>query len=278
MFEEKRKFIYSITCAAIFIIMEIAALGMLQKHGELQDIWISRFSNRTKALLWGEDEKLKSYFSLRRQNDALAEENFLLQQEITRLSGKAIDSDLSSFENSFEGFDCIPAVIVKMSSNSQHNYIILNKGSEDGVRPQSGIITRQGVIGVIDAVDEHYSYGLSFLNNLSSVSVRIGESGPVGPLSWAGGNSRKALLKEIPLHSEFSQGDTVITSGYSSIFPPDIPLGVIQSSKVSDGTSYEIEISLFEDFSALRYVTIVTNAGKDEIIRLEELEEQEDEQ
>jgi rod shape-determining protein MreC len=89
-------------------------------------------------------------------------------------------------------------------------------------------------------------------------------------MSWDGRSSNKALLKEVPHHISHAPGDTVYTSGYSSIFPPDIPLGTTGEAKIVNGATYDIEISLFEDFGALRYVTIVENLGKDEIKRLED--------
>jgi rod shape-determining protein MreC len=103
-----------------------------------------------------------------------------------------------------------------------------------------------------------------------SISARIGREGSVGPLTWNGRSSSGAILSEIPHHMEFEVGDTVYTSGYSSIFPPDIPLGVIGKSKIVNGATYEIDVTLFEDYGALRYVMIVGHLGKEEIKKLEE--------
>ena len=103
-----------------------------------------------------------------------------------------------------------------------------------------------------------------------SVSARIGRSGSVGPMEWDGRSRNKAVLKEIPHHIEFHEGDTVYTSGYSSIFPPDIPLGLTGQTRIVNGATYEIEITLLEDFGALRHVTIVDNTGREEMNRLEE--------
>ena len=147
--------------------------------------------------------------------------------------------------------------------------MIINKGSKDGVTNGSGVITGKGAIGFIDAVSENYSYAISFKNHAMNISARLGKEGAVGPLSWDGKSSSGAILKEIPHHVEFAPGDTVYTSGFSSIFPPDIPLGVTGASKIVNGATYEIDITLFENFGALRYVTIVENLGKDEIKKLE---------
>ena len=170
-------------------------------------------------------------------------------------------------------FKYMPATIIKKSRNKQHNFFILDQGSEDGVEEGAGVITDNGVIGIIDAVSKHYSYAISFQNTDFNLSARLGKDGPVGPLNWSGKKSKEAYLKEIPLQNKFEKGDTVYTSGYSSIFPAGIPLGTTGESKVVNGSTYKIEITLLDDPGAVRYVTLVNCIGTREI---EELEKSQD--
>jgi rod shape-determining protein MreC len=264
---------------ALFVLMETAALMMLSHSGPLQNIWLSRVSYSVRGWIWGASESVGGYFTLASQNRELAQENFELQQELRRykdiLSTVRQDSLTANLGFSRD-FEYVSATIRKVSRNRQHNYIILNKGSEDGIKPQSGIITSKGVIGIIDAVDRHYSYGISFMNAGMSVSARIGSSGAVGPMTWDGISTNRAILKEIPLQNKFSPGDTVWTSGYSSIFPADIPLGVTGSSRIVNGAVNEIDVILFQDFSSLRYVTVVQTVDDDELLFLERLETADD--
>ena len=146
-----------------------------------------------------------------------------------------------------------------------HNYLILSKGFEDGVSEKSGIITREGVIGIVDAVSAHYSYAFSFQNKDISISARLGEEGGTGLLVWDGRSSRGAILKEIPLQYKYHRGDTVYTSGHSLMFPPDIPLGLAGEARVINGATNEIKVHLFQDFTAIRYVTVVHNTAFDEV-------------
>ena len=271
----ERKIFPFVLHAAIFILLEIAALNMLRNNSELQGLWVSRMSHGFMARVWGGSENLRHYFSLNKENERLANENAVLNQQLKEYRDRedqAYSDSLTAEFKAWGDFVYAPATIVKISRNKQHNYFIINKGAEDGVRPQSGIITGRGVVGIIDAVDKHYAYGLSFMNSEVSVSSRIGREGAVGPLSWDGVSVDKALLKEIPLQFKFSPGDTVWTSGYSAIFPPDIPLGVTGDSRVVNGAVNEIEVHLFENFTALRFVTVVENIGRDEILSLENLE------
>ena len=126
-----------------------------------------------------------------------------------------------------------------------------------------------GVVGIVDAVSRNYSYGRSFRNSDMVISARIGLTGTVGALSWDGIHSNGAVLREIPLHIRLNEGDTVYTSGFSSLFPPDIPLGTTGEYVVENGATYEVKIRLFEDFSSVRYVTVVSNTDREEITELE---------
>lgn len=268
----KGNFIFHLINAAIFVALEIAALGMLRSNGPLQDTWMAKGSQAFMGSVWGLTQRVGDYFSLKESNDSLALENFRLRARIAGLEEYIGDSlRVSSIgkESTSKGFRYIPASISKISGNSQHNYIIIGKGETDGVEKGDGVVTGNGAIGVIDAVSEHFSYARSFQNHGMSISARLGRTGTSGQLVWDGIRSNGAFLNEIPHHVEISVGDTIYTSGFSSIFPPDIPLGVTGKSRVVNGSTYEIQIRLFEDFTALRYVTVVKNLSRNEIKQLE---------
>ena len=258
---------------AVFILLEIAALGMLRHGDSLQDLFISRAAHGFLGYFWGGSESISDYASLRTENRHLAEEILRLTETITRLEEEAAAAaacDSADYTAAWRGkYEFIPAEVIKNSVNKQHNYLIIGKGSDDGVRPQTGIITSRGVIGIVDAVSRHYSYAISFLNSDSSISARIGKDGAAGPMAWDGKGSGNALLREIPLQVKFEEGDTVYTSGFSTIFPPDIPIGRITGSRIVNGATFEIKVSLFQDFSSVRHVCLVRNRDLDEIMSLE---------
>ena len=258
--------------AAIFIALEIAALAMLSNNGTLQRMWFSEAAQGFMSSIWGSTQKVKDYFHLRSANDSLALENHALRVKVAQMEEamEAFGAAKPEFAEGKTGhYSYIPAKIMKISNNTQHNYMIIGKGSADGVTEGAGVITGKGAVGIIDAVSENFSYARSFKNHEMSISARLGRNGAVGPLSWNGRSSAGAILKEIPHHVEFHPGDTVYTSGFSSIFPADIPLGTAGNAKIVNGATYEIDVTLFEDFAALRHVTIVENSGKDEIKKLE---------
>lgn len=272
---KERSIVQRIFIAVVFILLEVAALLMLSHNNQLQRLWIARISHGFMARTWGTTQAISDYFSLKGQNDRLALENDSLQRIVRSYELATKEADPASRPVMMDnGFNYIPATIIKSSSNTQHNYLIIDKGSEDGVVRNSGIITSNGVIGIVDAVSPHYSYAISFLNTELFISARLGESGAIGPLAWDGTSSDGAILKEIPLQFKFEPGDTVYTSGYSSIFPPDIPIGVAGESKIINGATNEIKVRLFQNHKALKYVTVVGNTRAEEIEAIENQEEQ----
>ena len=260
---------------AVFILLETAALLMLSNNNALQKLWISRLSHGFMAKTWGTSQAIGNYFHLKRQNDELALENEHLKSVLRgyELVAKESDPSLKPVLGG-DGFKYIPATIIKSGTSSQHNYLILDKGRDDGVVENSGIITSKGVIGIVDAVSKHYSFAISFLNKELNISARIDSSGAVGPLAWDGLRTDEGVLREIPLQFKYNPGDTIYTSGYSAIFPPDIPLGVAGEAKVINGATNEIRVKLFQDHSALKYVTIIENTRIKEIEEIENSDNQ----
>lgn len=262
----------TIKVAAIFILLEIAAASLLHSSSQMQNIWINRASHKVAGAVWGGSEKVRKYFSLKEQNAALAQENFELMQRLHLL-----ESALHNMPDTLAGqYEYKSAKVVKLSSNSLHNFIVLDKGSLDGVEPRDGVITSHGAVGIVHAVSRNYSYAMAFTNSNISVSARLGQDGPAAPLSWDGKSLHTAVLTGIPLGWKASRKDTIYTSGLSSIFPAGIPLGVAVGKKTADGATDIINVSLFEDMSSLDYVTIVKNLGRDEIDAIIEEQQKED--
>ena len=255
---------------AVFIVLEIAALQMVTHNAVLQRVWVARGAHVFMGKVWGASQNIRSYFSLSATNQELSEENFRLMQELEKTRGRLREARVEGLDTLRRpGFSMVAAEVVKVSRNKQHNYLILNRGFEDGIQEKSGIITPNGVVGIIDAVSAHHAFAFSFQNSDISISARLGDEGGSGLLVWDGIRSNGAVLKEIPLQYRFQKGDTVYTSGHSLLFPPDIPLGIAGEAKVVNGATNEIAVRLFQDFSAIRYVSVVHNDAFDEIEQFE---------
>ena len=149
---QRNSIIMKIINAAIFIILEVAALNMLNHNGAMQNAWFSRGAHAIMGTVWGGTEQIKDYFSLKKVNDALARENLELRIKLTKYETESAAEAEDAQDQDITGeYRYIPASIMKISNNTQHNYMIIGKGSEDGVTAGSGVITGKGAIGVIDA-------------------------------------------------------------------------------------------------------------------------------
>jgi len=263
---KRQQFVTRLVSFAVFIILEAASLCLITNNSSLQRVWVSKAAHSFMGTMWGASQGIHNYFSLSETNKQLSQENYELRVALDKANRQVrrVNAD-SSIVPVHPGFELIPAEVVKISRNKQHNYLILNKGYADGIKENSGVVARGGVIGVIDAISEHHCFAFSFQNSDVSISARIGSEGSSGLLVWDGIHNSRAILKEIPLQSKYSPGDTVYTSGHSLLFPPDIPLGIAGQAKVVNGATNQVEVALFQDFTAIRYVTVVHNDAFNEI-------------
>lgn len=258
--------------AAAFILMEVAALAMIGYDSEIQRSWMGRLSQTVTAYLWGGVENVCRYFHLREENALLAEQNLYLMQALG-LDGRH-PQDTSSLPADIirtggDSWNCLPAQIVKHQFKGDHSYYLLDKGAKDGVQADCGVVTPRGVVGVVEAVSSHYSYVRSFFSVGMTVSVREDSTGVTAPMVWDGKGRSGARIHSIPHHIRIPAGREIRTSSYSALFPPDIPVGLTGQTRISPDGTQDIELTLYEDPTRLRYVVIVSRTWRDEIRQLE---------
>ena len=245
----------TIVTAAIFIVLELAAVAILRASNSIQSVWLNRLSLEIKAWVWGKSDAVKSYFALKNKNLYLEEENIKLSEELRKYQQLKIGTPVDNIDTDI--FDYIGAQIIKLSFNHQKNYFILDKGSEDGVEANMGVISSNGIIGIIDAVSAHLSHGRTIMNPGIGLSARVGRNGLAGTMVWDGISTNKALLRGIPLYFEVSKSDTIWTSGYSELFPRGIALGIVEETTTKNGATKDVVIDLFQDIRSVNYVYIV---------------------
>lgn len=249
---------------AVFIVLEVASLVILSSYSHDRGQWINQFSTLGRSILWGGIDRIHGYFSLRKENDSLKLDNMRMYGVVRSVTDNAA-LQTQPWYSVRTRYSLLPASIVTMTTGSQHNYIIIDRGRADGVMENDGIITEKGAIGIVNATTEHFASALPLINRDMVTSVKINHDGMVGPLRWSGGDIRAFQLSDIPIHTNVEIGDTVFTSGFSEFFPPEIPLGTIRSKRSDSGSSIEMEIELFEDLRMLHHVLVVKNLDKKEI-------------
>lgn len=249
---------------ATFIVLEVVSLWILSSN-EHQQTWLGSFSTGIKAAVWGRVDNVHRYFHLQEVSDSVAAENQRLQQELFDLRHDISAGSVAPWLTTRTSFESIGAGVVTISSGSLHNYMILDKGALDGVSPDDGVITSRGVVGIVRVVSDHYSQVMTFQHEDMSISAKVGHDGAPGVMKWTGRSRNEALLTDIALHLEVEAADTVYTSGHTSTFPAEIPLGVVESKTASSGSTLHIKVQLFEDLAKLQHVSVVRNRDKEEI-------------
>lgn len=255
----------------LFLALEAISLTLMVSFNDYQRVTFFNSSNNLVGSVYQRFSNLDDYFSLGRTNARLAAENASLRKQLQyRIKNQenypinrpdTVDAPAYIFTS---------AKVISNSVNKQLNYITLNKGSRQGIKQDMGIINDQGVVGVITNVSPNYSTGLSLLNKRLLIPAKITTNNYFGSLVWDGEHYNTADLNEIPFHVIVNVGDTVVTSGYSNIFPDGIMIGVITKYAVVSGTNfYNIKVELSTNFKTLKYVEVVQNTKRAELIKLE---------
>ncbi|MBR0223316.1 MAG: rod shape-determining protein MreC [Bacteroidales bacterium] len=259
----------SLTAIALFIVLETFAIIMVVNDSVVQRYKVLGAVRSVESWFWARTSQIRYHLNYKSENERLAAENLQLRQQLALYA--AAQAQLDSVVRFVEAeYTYIGATVIRNSVDRQHNYLILDRGEEEGVEAGMGVVTARGVIGIVRAVSRHYAYVISLLNTEQSVSAKLAASGAFGPMTWQGREPDRAVLSEIPVHIQAAPGDTVLSSGFSTIYPPDIPIGSVVESKISQGSSQELTIALFEDFRSLHNVYIVRNNRGQEIQQLYE--------
>ena len=265
------RFIIQYHALILFLLFEIFSITLLIVTGSYQDARFYQAGQRLKYTLSYKIENKRDYLSLYKENKRLAEENNHLYN-LLRSSYKVsyIDSSFRGDTLSPRYYRYISARVINNSVNKKYNYITLDKGSNHGIEPEMAVICNEGIVGMVKTVSDNFCVVLSLLNPRFGVSAKIKSSGFYGPLSWKETSSDKAVMEDIPHHARIVKGDTILTSGYGSIFPENYPIGVISNYKLKGGNYYEITVKLSTDFQRLNQVQVIRNEFRKEIITLEE--------
>lgn len=261
----------------VFLVLEVVSMVLLFRYNSYQgSVWFSS-ANAVTGKVYEWDSAVESYFSLSGVNSQLTQRNVFLEQQVRMLddsiarltrSQEAAVTRLSSMVP-FQGCRLIPAKVVANMVNRYDNLITIDKGSADGVKRDMGVVCGMGVVGIVYLVSEHYSIVIPALNSHSNISCTIQRRGYFGYLRWRGGSSQLAYLEDVPRHAHFKLGDNVVTSGYSSVFPPGVMVGkVLHVFNSADGLSYRVQVKLSTDFARLRDVCLVDDSALQERIDL----------
>lgn len=254
----------------IFLILEGFAFYLLATGNTYQN---TRTLNFVRGITQGLEAKISGtryYLNLRETNKGVEEENIALKNRLESLVKRDKPVSFSVADSIHrQQYTHTSAEVVENSVNKQKNFFTINKGKNQGIKPDMAVTAINGVAGVIVGCSDNFSVAMSLLNLDFRLSARIKSSGYFGSLSWDGRDYRHARLGEIPQHIQVSIGDTIETTGYSAIFPEGLTVGTISDFGKRGGDFYQITVELVTDFKKLHFVDIVGNLEKAEKVELE---------
>ena len=262
-------FVFKNSTRLLFLLLLITSLTLtIQSHSYHR----STVVNSTNVLTGSVFEKVSevnTYFSLREQNNKLAQENASLRKILFNQK----DSTTILKKDSLKGYDKIDVIQSRVINNSygvSENYLTINCGTLQGIKEDMGVVNSQGIVGIVEKVSPKYATILSVLNVKSKINAKVKKSNHFGSLIWNAKNAGYVQLIEIPRLASVKKGDTIVTGGNSRIFPENIPVGIIDKVYTDTETNYyTLNVRLFNDMTNLNHVYIISNKESAEIKKLE---------
>lgn len=262
-------FIYKNSNRLLFLLLlGISLFLTIQSHSYHRSKVISS-ANFLSGGVYERINNVSEYLNLRTQNDALAQENAKLRSLLFDVKDTAAIPKLDSIKG-LHPTDIIVSKVIHNSFNAHENYLTLNSGSLQGVKPDMGVINSLGIVGIIDNTSTNYATVVSILNIKSQINAKLKKSDHFGSLGWNGKSTGYVQLTDIPRLAAIRKGDTIVTGGESVIFPENINIGTVDRIYVDNQTNYyTLDVKLFNDMTNLGHVYIIKSKGREEIINLE---------
>ena len=262
----------------LFFLLEGIGLSLLFRFNAYQQsVWFTSANAASGAVMekWSD---LMTYLSLGEQNKQLTYKNIILEQEIAslneQLKASAKDEAYALLQQSdaMKDFQLLSAEVVDASLFKKNNFLTINKGEEDGVQPEMGVVAGTGVVGIVYATSKKYALVMPLLHEKSNVSCQLQGTHYFGYLKWTGESPDYAYLVDIPRHAKVDVGMKVETSGFSAVFPAGVQIGNVTSIDSSDdGLSYRLRVRLSTDFGCLRDVCVMQSENSREIGALQQM-------
>jgi len=229
-------------------------------------------ANAVSGSIYEKTHAVEEYLNLKYQNDILAEENAKLKQilynsQIILDSSFHVRPDLRIVDD----YKTYSTKIINNSYLKKENYLTLRGGSLQGFKKDMGVINAKGVVGIVENVSKNYATVQSILNTKTKIGAKVRNTDHFGTIIWDGKNAGYVQLIDVPKLAQLHKGDSIVTGGISTIFPENIPIGIVDKVYTSKASNfYTISVRLFNDMTNINHVYILENVHLEEIQQLEE--------
>ncbi|WP_044211638.1 rod shape-determining protein MreC [Flammeovirga sp. OC4] len=268
----------------VFILLELVAAALIVNNNTYQRSVILSSSNTVVGGIYNTTSNIEQYFNLTEVNEDLLNENALLRKQIELYQVAGINDSVdtkNTLSPLFYGmsdtiaYDFIPARVINNSVYRSANYITLNKGRKDGIVEGMGIMTKDGVVGQVKSVSNHFATCYSLLHRDMAVSSELKKNGALCTVTWNTEDPTKASANYLPLHLDINVGDTITSSGFNTVYPEGVMLGVVtEAEKTPSERFWLVTIDVSVDFSKLHHVYVSKSLFRIEKDSLESMDEQ----
>jgi rod shape-determining protein MreC len=256
-----------------FLLLQAAALTMLFRYNKFHEAAYMNVANEATGKVFLRYNGIQTYFSLKKENDKLREQNARLMNML-KVDFNAPDSSLQLITDTirvdsieqYRKFLFLPAKVIGNSVDAQNNYLTLHRGSNQGVDVNMAVVGPEGIIGKVINVSPNMSVVMSLLHRKNSVVALLKKGSGFGEVIWDGKDPRFVTLTKIPRTIKINKGDTVVTSPYSDIFPAGQVVGFVEEVKEEKSTSvYSLKVRTATNFYSVQHAYIVKNLQKSEM-------------
>jgi len=262
-------FIFKNSYRLLFLLLLITSLVLTIQSHSYHRSQIVNSTNAISGSVYGEINEVNTYFSLQDQNEKLAKENAYLKKLLFNKKDSTSTLPKDSVK-AYDKIDVIQSKVINNSYNRAENYLTIDAGAIKGIKPDMGVVSNQGIVGVIEKVSPRYATIISVLNIKSKINAKVKRTNHFGSMIWNAKNAGYVQLREIPRLASVKKGDTIVTGGRSTIFPENIPFGIFDKIYIDNETNYyTLDVRLFTDMTNLNHVYIISNKEIDEINKLE---------
>ena len=275
LFDFLKRYFHVIT----FVVLQVAALVMLSYSMNYPHYALARITKSITAPVNHLCFNVVRHFNLNSENEALVkqnlqllqdqDDNFLIGDDSLRTAESVNVDTVRKVTRRTRLYDYSTASVVYNTSHKKNNYLLIDKGSDDGVTTEMAVLSPNGIVGVVTDVAKHFSTVTTLLNPSTKISAKVLRTNQLGTISWHFGDAEVAYLEDVPEHAEVNVGDSICTSGYSDIFPNNVLIGVVSSSEKDPSSGFLVlKVKLSTDFSHLNTVYLVQNVYRDEFEQL----------
>lgn len=260
-------FIYQYRSFFTFLVLEIVCVWLLVQNNQYQGAKFFNSSNTLAGNINVRAQNFRDFLSLRETNQRLSEENAFLKRKLEQRNQSLYSLNVREINDPvlINRFDFLSARVVNNSVHQFKNHLTINKGSKDGIEVGMAVISPDGAVGKVKATSAHFSVVTTLLNIDVMTSVQLKRTSHFGTVQWNGSNPDYISMLYVPRHVQPLVGDTIITSGYNSIYPEGVLVGTIAEVKLKDEALFhELKVKLSQDFRKLTYVAVVKSTLKEE--------------